>query len=129
MQVLSEQLSLAGVPSLVMDIKGDISGLAKSGEANPDLEARCQSLQVSYNPRGYPVELLTLSSVAGVPLRTTVADFGALLFSRMLGINETQAGVITIIFEYAKDNSMPLIDLQDFKALLQYIQSKKVMLT
>ncbi len=125
MQVLSEQLSLAGVPSLVMDIKGDISGLAKSGEANPDLEARCQSLQVSYNPRGYPVELLTLSSVAGVPLRTTVADFGALLFSRMLGTNETQAGVITIIFEYAKDNSMPLIDLQDFKALLQYIQSKK----
>ncbi|KTD10635.1 ATPase [Legionella gratiana] len=125
MQVLSEQLSLAGVPCLVMDIKGDISGLAKPGNDTPDIEARCQSLQVSYTPRGYPVELLTLSDVPGVPLRATVSDFGPLLFSRMLGINETQAGVITIIFEYAKDHSMPLVDLHDFKSLLQYVQSKK----
>lgn len=125
MQVLSEQLSLAGVPCLVMDIKGDISGLAMPGNANPGIEKRCKSLQLSFTPRGYPVELFTLSSVPGVPLRATISDFGPLLFSRMLGINETQAGVITILFEYAKDNAMSLIDLQDFKALLQYVQSKE----
>ncbi|KTD00201.1 DUF853 domain-containing protein [Fluoribacter gormanii] len=125
MQVLSEQLSLAGVPCLVMDIKGDISGLAMPGEASSGIEKRCKSLQLSFNPRGYPVELYTLSSVAGIPLRAIVSDFGALLFSRMLGVNETQAGVVTILFEYAKDNGMPLVDLQDFKALLQYVQSKE----
>ena len=125
MQVLSEQLSLSGVPCLVMDIKGDISGLAMPGEANPGIEKRCKSLQLSFTPQGYPVELFTLSSVPGIPLRAVISDFGALLFSRMLGINETQAGVVTILFEYAKDNNMPLIDLEDFKALLQYVQSKE----
>lgn len=124
-QVLSEQLSLAGVPCLVMDIKGDVSGLAMPGEANPGIEKRCKSLQLPFTPRGFPVELYTLSSVPGVPLRATISDFGALLFSRMLEINETQAGVVTILFEYAKDNAMPLIDLHDFKALLQYVQSKE----
>lgn len=125
MQVLSEQLSLAGVPCLVMDIKGDISGLAMPGETNPGIAKRCKSLQLSFTPQGYPVELFTLSSVPGIPLRAVISDFGALLFSRMLGINETQAGVVTILFEYAKDNNMPLIDLEDFKALLQYVQSKE----
>ncbi|HHF7374737.1 helicase HerA-like domain-containing protein [Legionella bozemanae] len=124
-QVLSEQLSLAGVPCLVMDIKGDVSGLAMPGEANPGIEKRCKSLQLPFTPRSFPVELYTLSSVPGVPLRATISDFGALLFSRMLEINETQAGVVTILFEYAKDNAMPLIDLHDFKALLQYVQSKE----
>ncbi|HHF7348893.1 TPA: helicase HerA-like domain-containing protein [Legionella feeleii] len=124
-QVLSEQLSLQGVPSLVMDIKGDISGLALPGETSEFLLSRSKSLNLSYAPRAFPVEMLTLneSTQEGVPLRSTISDFGAVLFSRMLDVNETQAGVITVLFEYAKDNKLPLIELADFKALLQFAQS------
>ncbi|CEK09501.1 helicase HerA-like domain-containing protein [Legionella hackeliae] len=124
MQVLSEQLSLAGVPSLVMDIKGDVSGLAVPGDATDALIARSQSLNLTYTPRAFPVEMLTLSDAHdGVPLRSTVTDFGPLLFSRMLDVNETQEGVITVLFEYAKIKSLPLIDLADIKALLQFVQT------
>ncbi|CDZ78033.1 Ornithine/acetylornithine aminotransferase [Legionella massiliensis] len=124
-QVLSEQLSLLGVPSLVMDIKGDVSGLAESGEENPALAERAKGLGLTFNPRAFPVEFLSLndSPQEGVPLRSTVSDFGAVLFSRMLDINDTQAGVVTIIFEYAKANNLPLIDLADLKALLQFAQT------
>ncbi|WED44687.1 helicase HerA-like domain-containing protein [Legionella cardiaca] len=124
MQVLSEQLSLAGVPSFVMDIKGDVSGLAMPGEATEALIARSQSLNLDYTPRAFPVEMLTLNDAReGVPLRSTVSDFGPLLFSRMLDVNETQAGVITVLFEYAKAKNLPLIDLADIKALLQFVQT------
>lgn len=124
-QVLSEQLSLLGVPSLVMDIKGDISGLAEPGDNNPVLVERAKSLELTYTPRAFPVELLTLneSTQEGVPLRSKVSDFGSVLFSRMLDVNETQAGVVTILFEYAKVNNLPLIDLADIKALMQFAQS------
>jgi uncharacterized protein len=125
MQVLCEQLSLLGVPSLVMDIKGDVSGLAEPGEASPALVKRTKSLDLTYTPRPFPVEFLTLNESAkeGVPLRSTVSDFGAVLCSRMLDVNETQAGVITILFEYAKTNNLPLIDLNDLKTLLQFVQT------
>lgn len=123
-QVLSEQLSLAGVPSLVMDIKGDISGLAMPGVATDALVARSQSLNITYAPRGFPVEFLTLSeSHSGVPLRSTVSDFGPILFSRMLDVNDTQEGVVTVLFQYAKEEKLPLIDLADLKSLLQYVQT------
>lgn len=123
-QVLCEQLSLAGVPTFVMDIKGDVSGLAMPGESSEFLETRSRSLDLSYNPKGFPVEFLTLnSSHPGVPLRSTVADFGPVLFSRMLDVNETQEGVVTVLFEFAKQEQLPLIDLNDLKSLLQYVQT------
>ncbi|MFA6303201.1 MAG: helicase HerA-like domain-containing protein [Legionella sp.] len=123
-QVLSEQLSLAGVPSLVMDIKGDISGLAMPGEATAAIKERNNSLHLEFTPRAFPVEFLSLSeSAPGVILRATVTDFGPLLFSRMLGVNETQEGVVTVLFQYAKEEQMPLIDLEDFKSLLQFVQT------
>lgn len=123
-QVLCEQLSLAGIPSLVMDIKGDISGLAMPGVLNEFLQKRSESLGLPFTPRAFPVEFLTLNQAAiGLPMRATISDFGAILFSRMLDLNDTQSGVVTIIFEYAKDKQLPLIDLADFKALLQYVQS------
>ncbi|MFA5960050.1 MAG: helicase HerA-like domain-containing protein [Tatlockia sp.] len=130
-QVLSEQLSLLGVPSLVMDIKGDVSGLAEKGEVNEALQERAKSLGLPYTPRAFPVEFLTLheASDEGVPLRSTLVGFGALLFSRMLDINETQAGVVTVLFEYAKTNNLPLIDLADLKALLQFAQSEQGKIT
>lgn len=126
LQVLSEQLSLLSVPSLVMDIKGDVSGLAKPGKDDPALVSRAQSMNLTYCPRSFPVELFTLSEGrAGVSLRSTVGDFGALLFARMLDVNETQAGVITILFEYAKINDLQLIDLDDFKSLLKFAESEE----
>lgn len=125
-QVLCEQLSLAGIPSLVMDIKGDVSGLAKPGEANDFILARCHSLNLDFVPRSFPVELLSLhAQLAGVPLRATINDFGALLFSRMLDLNDTQAGVVTIMFEYTKKRQLKLVTLQDFKGLLQFAQTDK----
>lgn len=123
-QVLCEQLALAGVPSLVMDIKGDISGLAMPGQVTDALKARGESLNITYTPRGFPVEFLTLSEASiGVPLRSTVESFGSVLFSRMLGINDTQEGVIALLFQYAKQNNLPLIDLADIKSLLQFVQT------
>lgn len=123
-QVLTEQLSLAGVPSLVMDIKGDISGLGMPGEASDKMKSRSQSLGLSYAPKGFPVEILSLGEAnPGVTLRTTIEDFGPVLFSRMLDVNDTQSGVIAVLFEYAKQEKLPLIDLEDLKALLQFVQS------
>lgn len=126
-QVISEQLSLLGVPSLVMDIKGDISGLAQPGEMNPVLTERAKALGLDFTPRAFPVEFLILNELPqeGVPLRSTISGFGPVLFSRMLDVNETQAGVVTILFEYAKANNLPLIDLSDLKAYLQFAQTKE----
>lgn len=126
MQVLCEQLSLAGVPCLVMDIKGDISGLAVAGDSSELIEQRCESLGLTYTPRPFPVEMLTLSeNQPGIPLRSSLQDFGPLLFSRMLDLNDTQSGVITILFEYAKAGKLPLVDLADMKALLRFAQSEE----
>lgn len=123
-QVLSEQLSLAGVPSLVMDIKGDVSGLAMPGQATQAIEERSKELNIPYEPQGFPVEFLTLNQAdQGVPMRATISDFGPLLFSRMLDVNETQEGVITVLFEYAKSAKLPLIGLDDLKSLMQYVQT------
>ena len=124
-QSMSEQLCLQGVPTLLMDVKGDISGLAMPGESTEPLVARNESLNLRYTPRSFPVELLTLSGnpKEGVPLRATVVDYGPLLFSRLLGLNETQSGVVAVLFEYAKTQKVPLTDLTDMKALFQFFKT------
>jgi len=125
-QVLCEQLSLSGVPTLVMDIKGDLSGIAVAGQENASIIERTRSLGLEFNPRGYPTEFLSLSATqSAVPLRATVESFGPLLFSRMLDINETQEGVIAVLFQFAKQNNLPLIDLADIKSLLQFAQTER----
>jgi hypothetical protein len=125
-QSMCEQLSLNGVPCLVMDIKGDISGLAEKGAHNEALVARNQSMQLPFEPRAFPCELLTLDDQdIGIPMRTTIESLGSLLLSRMLGVNDTQAGIVTILFEYAKKNNMPLLDLADLKSLLQFSQTEQ----
>ncbi|HBB52924.1 MAG TPA: ATPase [Legionellales bacterium] len=124
LQVLAEQLSLAGVPSLVLDMKGDISGLAMSGVLTDKIQERSKILGLEYKPQNFPVELLSLSpNIKGVPVRATIKDFGPLLFSRLLELNDTQSGVVTILFEYANDNQLLLIDLNDFKSLLKFSQA------
>ena len=99
-QVLSEQMSSFGIPVLMMDIKGDFSGIAIEGEEKSFITERHQKINIPYNTSSFPVELLTLSEQNGVRLRATVSEFGPVLFSRILDLNDTQAGVVSVIFKY-----------------------------
>ncbi|MFV7235397.1 helicase HerA-like domain-containing protein [Flavobacterium sp. ZB4R12] len=120
-QVLSEQLSTFGIPVLMMDIKGDFSGIAKEGEEKPFITERHAKIKIPYSVSSFPVELLTLSEQNGVRLRATISEFGPVLFSRILGLNDTQAGVVSVIFKYCDDNKIPLLDLKDIKKVINYI--------
>ena len=107
---------------MMMDIKGDLSGIAAPGVLNDKLTERCQKLNISFEPTGYPVELLTLSNQKGVSLRATVSEFGPVLLSKILGLNDTQGGFVAMIFKYCDDNKMPLLDLKDFIKVLAICQ-------
>lgn len=120
LQVLSEQLSEKGIPVLLMDIKGDLSGIAQAAEPNPKIEERHKTLNIPYQTSSYPVELLSLSKEPGVRLRATVSEFGPVLFSRILGLSDAQSGIISIVFKYCDDNKLPLLDLKDLRKVLQY---------
>lgn len=120
-QVLSEQLSSFGIPVLMMDIKGDFSGIAKPGEEKPFITERHTKINIPFTTSAFPVELMTLSAQDGVRMRATVSEFGPVLFSRILNLNETQAGVMAVIFKYCDDKKMPLLDLKDIKKVLNYI--------
>ncbi len=121
LQLISEGLSDASVPVLLLDIKGDLSGIAAPGTANDSLLERSKLLGIDFKPEGYPVELLTLSNKQGVQLRATVSEFGPVLLSKILGLNDTQEGVVSMIFKYCDDNKLPLLDLKDFIKVLQYV--------
>jgi uncharacterized protein len=120
-QVLSEQLSSFGIPVLMMDIKGDFSGIAKEGEEKDFIKERHAKLNIPYAVTSFPVELMSLSKQNGVRLRSTVSEFGPVLFSRILDLNDTQSGVVSVIFKYCDDNKMPLLDLKDIKKVINYI--------
>lgn len=120
-QVLSEQLSSFGIPVLMMDIKGDFSGIAKEGEEKSFITERHTKINIPYQTAAFPVELLTLSEQNGVRLRATISEFGPVLFSRILDLNETQSGVMAVIFKYCDDHKMPLLDLKDLKKVINYI--------
>ncbi len=124
LQVLAETLSDASVPVLLMDIKGDLSGIAVQGDANDKIKERYQKLNLEYKPAAFPVDLLTLSKQKGVRLRATVSEFGPVLLSKILGLNDTQAGFVAMIFKYCDDKKMPLLDLKDFTKVLQYISDE-----
>ena len=120
-QVFSEQLSNAGIPVLMMDIKGDFSGIAKEGKEEGFITERHAKINIPYNVSAFPVELMSLSKQNGVRLRATVSEFGPVLFSRILDLNDTQAGVVAVIFKYCDDKQMPLLDLKDIKKVINYI--------
>ncbi len=124
LQVISEALSEKSIPVLLMDIKGDLSGLAVPGISNSKIEERHNKIGMPYHPYKFPVELLTISDEQGVRLRATVSEFGPILFSKILELNDTQAGIVSVIFKYADDNKLPLLDLKDFKKILQYISNE-----
>ena len=120
LQVLAENLSEQGVPVLLMDIKGDLSGLAKPSPGHPKIDERHAKIGLPFEAKGFPVEVMTLSKQDGVRLRATISEFGPVLISRILDVTETQAGIISVIFKYCDDNKLPLLDLKDFKKILQY---------
>ena len=124
LQLISEYLSDNSVPVLLMDIKGDLSGIAAAGEVNDKITERCQRLNVQYKPSAFPVDLLSLSSQKGVRLRATVSEFGPVLLSKILELNDTQGSFVALIFKYCDDNHLPLLDLKDFTKVLQYISSE-----
>jgi DNA helicase HerA-like ATPase len=121
LQVFVEQLSHKGIPSLVMDIKGDLSGIAVEGEQNDKINERYAKTKLPYQPQSFPVELMTISSEKGLKLRATVTEFGPVLLSKILGLNDTQASIMSIVFKYSDDKGLPLIDLDDLKKVLQYV--------
>lgn len=123
-QVLSEQLSSFGIPVLMMDIKGDFSGIAAKGEEKPFITERHAKITLPFEPQSFPVELMSLSAQNGVRMRATVSEFGPVLFSRILDLNDTQAGVVSVIFKYCDDNEMPLLDLKDIKKVIHYITNE-----
>jgi DNA helicase HerA-like ATPase len=119
--MIAEGLSELGVPVLMMDIKGDLSGLAVPGEPSPAIHQRYERLHLEWSPSPYPVEFLTLSHEPGVRLRATVLEFGPLLFAKILGLNETQSSVVSLVFKFCDEKRLPLLDLKDFKKVLEYI--------
>lgn len=124
LQILAEQLAEQGVPSLVMDMKGDLSGIATAGKVHPKILERHQKIGFPWIEAGQHVEFLTLSEEKGARLRATVSEFGPVLFSRILGLNETQTSIMALVFKYCDDKEMPLLDLKDVRKVLQYIMGE-----
>lgn len=124
LQVIAEALSNASVPVLLMDIKGDLSGIAAAGTANDKITERMTLIGEPWKPAAFPVELLTLSNEKGVRLRATVSEFGPILLSKILDLNDTQQGLMAMIFKYCDDQKMPLLDLKDFIKVLQYVSDE-----
>ncbi len=123
-QVFAEALSDKSIPVLLMDIKGDLSGIAAEGISNPKIEDRHLKIGIPYQPKKFPVEFLTLSDEKGTRLRATVSEFGPVLISKILELNDAQAGLVAILFKYCDDNNLPLLDLKDFKKILQYASAE-----
>lgn len=121
LQVISEFLSDNSVPVMVMDIKGDLSGIAAMGATNAKIDDRYQKLNMQFKPALFPTELMTLTGQKGVHLRATVSEFGPVLLTKILELNDTQGGVVALIFKYCDDTKLPLLDLKDFTKVLQYI--------
>ncbi len=121
LQLIAEQLSQQGVPVFLADIKGDLSGIAVNGEANDKVTKRAADTGYTWHGTGFPVEFLSLTGARGAQLRATVSSFGPLLLSKVLGLNETQASVLAMVFKYCDDKGLLLLDLSDLRAVLQYL--------
>ena len=124
LQLMAEQLSAAGVSVLVADVKGDVSGLSTAGDAAGPAAKRMADLGLPFAPAAFPVEFLALGGIGpGVPVRASVSDFGPQLLAKVLGANETQESSLVLVFHYADQNGLPLVDLEDLRALLTYLTS------
>lgn len=124
LQLLAENLSDHGVPVLLLDIKGDLSGLGRPGTINEKIVQRYERMTTEkWSPKEYPVEFLTMSEERGVRLRTTIKEFGPMLLAKIMDLNETQTSVISVIFQFCQDQNLPLMTLKDFLTVVQYISN------
>jgi DNA helicase HerA-like ATPase len=124
LQLIAEQLSSAGVPVFLSDVKGDLSGIGAPGEAGDRVKQRATDTGYAWQPAGMPVEYLSLSGKLGAQLRATVSSFGPLLLAKVLGLNETQSSVLTLVFKYCDDKGLLLLDLSDLRAALRYLSEE-----
>ena len=120
LQVLAESFSELGIPVFMADMKGDLSGISKAGTLNKFITKRQEEFGVEFNFQGYPTRFFDVFAEQGHPLRTTISDMGPLLLSRLLNLNDTQAGVLNIVFRIADDNKLLLIDLKDLRSMLTF---------
>src|SRR5690606_7492720 len=119
LQILAEEFSAIGVPVFAADIKGDLSGIAIAGEAKPKLAERAQQIGVEgYAPSASPTVFWDVFGELGHPVRATVSDMGPLLLSRLLDLSDVQSGVLNLVFKYADDQGLLLLDLKDLRATL-----------
>jgi uncharacterized protein len=124
LQLMAEQISAAGVPVFAADIKGDLSGIASPGQPNDKLLARTQKIGQDWQPRACPTEFFALGGQGnGVPLRATMSSFGPVLLSKVLELNEVQESSLGLVFHYADQAGLPLLDLKDLRAVLTYLTS------
>lgn len=120
LQVMAEHLSKKGVPVLLMDLKGDLSGISMCGEVKPFILERLGKMGLDFQPQAFPTELLSISKQKGIRMRATISEFGSVLLSRILELSDVQEGVLAVVFKYCDDHSLPLLDLKDLKKILQY---------
>jgi uncharacterized protein len=125
LQVIAEQLSAAGVPVFMPDMKGDLSGFAKEAVVNDKIQERASLLGIPYSTSAFPVEIYSLSGKLGAQMRATVTEFGPVLLSKILELNEVQTGVLNVIFKYADDKNLPIVDFSDLKKVLNYLTEGK----
>jgi len=124
LQALAESLASNGVSCLLMDIKGDLSGISQKGTSNPKIEERAEKTGIDWTPTQITTEFLTISKENGVRLRATISEFGPVLLSKILDLNETQGGLLALVFKYCDDKKLPLLDIKDFRKALQYISNE-----
>lgn len=122
LQVIAEELSLAGVSTLVMDVKGDLSGIAAEGTTNSVIEKRAGLIGMEWTGTAFSVEMMSISGEPGVKLKATVSEFGPILLAKILDLNENQTGILSMIFKYCDDKGLPLLDMNDLKTVIRYIQ-------
>jgi DNA helicase HerA-like ATPase len=120
LQVLIEELSGIGVPSIVMDIKGDISGLGAKGSTHKIIEQRAHHIQMDWKGKSFPIEFMSISDEPGLSLKSTISEFGPVILSKILSLNDTQTSLLSILFLFCDDKKLPLLDLDDLKTVLRY---------
>ncbi|WP_158888196.1 helicase HerA-like domain-containing protein [Amycolatopsis anabasis] len=124
LQLLAEQLSAAGVPVVLADVKGDLSGLAEAGAANDKVTGRAEELGDDWQPTAFPVQFLSLGTGGkGVPIRATITSFGPVLLSKVLGLNETQESTLGLIFHWADQRGLALLDTKDLRSVITHLTS------
>jgi DNA helicase HerA-like ATPase len=124
LQAMAEQLSAAGVPVFLADVKGDLSGMAAPGVSSDRVTARAKDVGADWQPTAYPVEFFALGGKGtGVPVRATITSFGPTLLAKVLGLNDVQESSLGLVFHYADKNALPLLDLADLRAVIQHLTS------